>query len=85
MKALTSDQLAELAALAAVNLVLGRKSFIHRSHWRSSYAALVRRGLVSWTSPPKGFSARRFAGTRITRKGLSLLRQEDRRNAKAAS
>lgn len=77
-KPLTPDQLDELSALAHVNKVLGRKSFIMRVRWRDGYATLARRGLVRWGSPPKGFSRRLFAGTRITAKGIRLLRRHDR-------
>lgn len=73
MKKLIDEQHEELDALAHINKVLGRKSFIMRFHWREGYASLVRRGLVKWTSPPKGFDRRRFAGIHITAKGLSAV------------
>lgn len=73
MTDLTEYQRDELTALAHINLVLGRKSFIMRCHWRQGYASLVRRGLVKWTSPPKGFDKRRFAGIKITAKGIATL------------
>jgi hypothetical protein len=63
----------ELDALAHINKVLGRDSFIMRFHWREGYGRLVRRGLVRWRAPPKGFDRRRFAGIHITAKGRAAL------------
>jgi hypothetical protein len=73
MSFLSDEQREELDALAHINKVLGRKSFIMRSHWHTGYASLVRRGLVRWTSPPKGFDRRRFAGIHITARGRAAL------------
>lgn len=73
MKPLSDEQREELDALAHINKVLGRDSFIVRSHWREGYGSLVRRGLVRWRAPPKGFDRRRFAGIHITAKGLAAL------------
>jgi hypothetical protein len=76
-KALTDEQREELSALASINKALGRKSFIARRHWHESgYASLVRRGFVRWTSPPKGFDKKRFAGTHITPAGRAALQKE---------
>jgi hypothetical protein len=35
----------------------------------------VRKGLVAWGDPPKGFTKKRFAGIEITEKGRALLRE----------
>lgn len=65
---LTDEQREELEALDHINKIIG-KSFIMRFHWREGYQSLVRRGLVKWTAPPRGFDRRRFAGIQITAKG----------------
>lgn len=70
---LTDFEREELNALAHINKVLRRDSFIMRCHWRQGYGRLVRRGLVRWRAPPKGFDRRRFAGIHITAKGKAAL------------
>lgn len=74
MPILTNTEREELYALREVNDVTKRPSFIMRFHWHESgYASLVRRGLVKWGNPPKGFDKRKFAGTRITKAGRAIL------------
>lgn len=70
---LTDSEREELDALAHINKVLGHDSFIMRFHWRQGYGRLVRRGLVRWRAPPKGFDRRRFAGIHITARGKAAL------------
>ena len=76
---LSEAQREELFALKETNDVVGR-SFLMRRHWHvSGYRTLVRRGLVSWGDPPKGFNKRMFAGVEITPAGRAALREN--RNA----
>lgn len=76
MGRLTDWQREELSALKETNAAVGM-SFIHRSNW-PEYRSLVRRRLVTWGDPPKGFAKCRFAGVCITPAGRAALAQEGR-------
>lgn len=72
--ALTSDQLIELVSLHETSKAIdGRTIFMSKTHFEGLYDALFGHGLVTWGRPPKGFSRTRFAGTKITKRGIKYL------------
>jgi len=74
---LTSEERAELSALAKFNDAVSGPSFIMRRHWRGDIGRLARRGLVKWGDPPKGFTKTKFAGVEITPAGRAALEAND--------
>lgn len=73
---LTKDQIEELDALASMNDALGKPSAIAHQHWEGCirYCDLASAGLVRrYARPPKGFSASRFFGVKITDTGRAAI------------
>lgn len=73
MTNLSAEDRDELEALAWMNDTFKGPSFQWRGNWRNGYASLVRRGLVTWGDPPRGFDKRRFAGAAVTAKGRAAI------------